>query len=115
MAKKRSPELRLIRVDHVAGEATEDHRVEVRLVIEVEHVENRSGDLVEGRLTRRRAAGMVEIVDTATRILRREGLCPMSTVFPLASVIESSRAPSSVRLRQNGEHRRARVNPSLAC
>ena len=26
MAKKRSPELRLIRVDHVAGEATEDHR-----------------------------------------------------------------------------------------
>ena len=33
MAKKRSAELRLIRVDHVAGEATEDHRVEVRLVI----------------------------------------------------------------------------------
>jgi hypothetical protein len=26
----------------VAGKATEDHRLEVRLVIEVEHAENRS-------------------------------------------------------------------------
>jgi hypothetical protein len=82
MAKKRSPELRLIRVDHVAGEATEDHRVEVRLVIGVEHVENRAGDLVEGRLTRRRAAGMVEIVDAATRILHREGLPDVHGVPP---------------------------------
>src|SRR5580704_6726638 len=54
-----------VALNRLAAEWVEDVRLEVRFMLEVEHVQQRSRELIKRALARRRAGRMIEIIDAA--------------------------------------------------